>query len=76
MNYKEISPLLKAAIEGYVSSSRGEFPPKNPYAICGILAGQEDENPLGAAWFFGYWNRSYRLNGEEPVKIGKSDENG
>lgn len=76
MTYKEVSPLLKATIEGYVASSRGEFPPKNPYAICGVYAGEEDENLLGAAWFFGYWDRSYCRNGEDKVKFGKSNENG
>lgn len=76
MNYKELSPLLKATIEGYIAASRGEFPPKNPYAICGIYAGEENENLLGAAWFFGYWDRSYRRNGEEKVNLGKPNENG
>lgn len=72
LNYEEVSPLLKAAIEGYVASSCKEFPPKNPYAIGGLHAGEEDSNLLGAAWFFGYWERSYCRNGEEKV-FGKSN---
>ena len=61
----ETELLLKIAIEGYIASNNGEFPPKNPYAITGLCAGEEDNNLKGAAWFFGYWERSYRRNGEE-----------
>lgn len=69
MNYEQMKVFLKAAVEGYVASDRGEFPPRNPYAICGVYAGEEDQNLKGAAWYFGYWERSYCRNGEEKVKL-------
>lgn len=69
MSYKELKSLFQAAIEGYVASERGEFPPHNPYAIFGVQPGESDKNLIGAAWFFGYWERAYCRNGEDKVKL-------
>lgn len=69
ITYDSLQVFLKAAIEGYIASSKGKFPPHNPYAICGMYPGDENTNLEGAAWFFGYWERSYCRNGEEKVKI-------
>lgn len=70
MNYQNLQPFLSAAIEGYVASERGEFPPNNPYAAWGIPPDGSDNNLMGAAWFFGYWERAYCSNGEDKVKHG------
>jgi hypothetical protein len=67
MNYEALKPFLEAAIEGYVASDRGQFMPNNPYAQFGIQPGMEDKALMGAAWFFGYWERAYCRNGEEGV---------
>ena len=66
MKYKELEELYACVIEGYTASSRGEFPPKNPYAMCGIRpdTSDSDDNPKGAAWFFGYWAYAYNRHGE------------
>lgn len=69
MNYQDLKPLLQAAVEGYVASDSGKFPPHNPYALCGVLPNESDKNLMGAAWFFGYWERAYCRNGEDKVKL-------
>ena len=67
--YGEIQKFVDCALEGYVASNNGEFPPVNPYAICGVQPGEEDQNPAGAAWFRGYWARAYSKLGEPKVPL-------
>jgi hypothetical protein len=63
LNYADLKPLYAAVLEGYTSASRGEFPPRNPHAPCGVEPGREDTNPPAAAWFYGYWAYIYRRHG-------------
>ena len=73
MNTEEVRSLLERAIEGYVAANLGHFPPRNPYAPFG-LAPEDATNPLGAAWFYGYWARAYCRHGEEKVIIKRMAE--
>jgi hypothetical protein len=41
--------------EGHAAACVGEFPPRNPHAPFGVSPGEEDANPKGAAWYYGYW---------------------
>lgn len=54
-SYDSLKPIMKAVVEGYMAASEGKFPPHNPYAICGLYAGEEKDNLEGGAWFYGYW---------------------
>lgn len=54
MGYDELKLLYHEVIEGFLSASRGEFPPHNPHAPHGLEPGDSSQNPRAAAWSYGY----------------------
>lgn len=72
-DFVKTTPLIDAAIKGYVAADRGEFPPCNPYAPYGVISG--DNNSQGHAWFHGYWTRMKCERGEPKVKIKGTEMN-
>jgi len=46
--------LIEAALRGFASAVRGEFPPANPYAPCGVDPDEPEDTPA-SSWFRGYW---------------------
>ncbi len=56
-----LDEICKACCEGVAAMQNGLFPPHNPYAPQGLLP--HEDNPLGTAWFHGYWAVSYKRHG-------------
>lgn len=71
LTYQLSEPCYHAVLEGAMDALAKKFPPFNPYAPIGVMPGDEDKNPLGAAWFYGYWEVSRIIKKEETSKDAK-----
>lgn len=54
MPYDQLKELYHEVVEGFVTASKGQFPPQNPHEPHGLEPGEADKNPKAAAWSYGF----------------------